>query len=175
MEGVVSWNVDQYALIGVTLCLFGFLGFRRGANRELRSMIGIGLAMLLASVLVPNLGTQINFLHKLGCFALAVMDSDPSSGALLSVVEGVGSARRGNQRLPGGLLRFPHTAQVRGGDQSAGWRDQCSSGKQPDDGAGGCLCCGGLDCPWPEGVEIAQSQGVGLSSEGERGGSRGAD
>lgn len=79
MEGVVSWNVDQYALIGVTLCLFGFLGFRRGANRELRSMIGIGLAMLLASVLVPNLGTQINFLHKLGCFALAVTNSDPSS------------------------------------------------------------------------------------------------
>ena len=75
----MSWNVDQYALIGITLLLFGFLGFRRGANRELRSMVGIGLAMLLARVLVPNLGKQINFLYRLGRFALAVVDSDPSN------------------------------------------------------------------------------------------------
>ena len=79
MEEVVSWSLDQYALIGVTLALFGFLGFVRGVSRELRSMIGIGAGMLLASVLVPNLGKQINFLYKLGHFAFAAAGGDPGS------------------------------------------------------------------------------------------------
>jgi len=79
VEDIVSWHVGQNPLIGATMALFGFLGFVRGANRELRSMVGIGLGMLLATLLVPNLGKQINSLCKLGRFAFAVIDSDPST------------------------------------------------------------------------------------------------
>jgi len=79
VQDVVSWSLDQYALIGATLALFGFLGFLRGVNRELRSMIGIGLGMLLASVMVPNMGKQINSLYKLGRFAVVTIDVDPET------------------------------------------------------------------------------------------------
>jgi len=79
VQDVVSWTLDQYALIGTALVLFGFLGLLRGVSRELRSMIGVGVGMLLARVLVPRLSKQINSLYKMGHFAFAVTSSDPGA------------------------------------------------------------------------------------------------
>lgn len=70
MEGAVTWNVSQYMLVGLTLGLFAFVGFRRGVNRELLSMVGIGLGMLLATVLAPGLGPQVNRFYRLARFSL---------------------------------------------------------------------------------------------------------
>lgn len=81
MEGAVTWHVNQYLLVGLTLALFGFVGFRRGVNRELFSMVGIGLGMLLANVLAPQLGPQVNRFYRLTRFALGggITGDDPVS------------------------------------------------------------------------------------------------
>jgi len=99
VEDVLSWSVDQYALIGVTLALFGSLGFVRGASRELRSMVGIGVGMLMANALVPHLSKQINSVYKLGRFAFAAIDGDP------------GAAWQEAQLLPD-LVRTPRDLQL---------------------------------------------------------------
>src|SRR4030042_1798854 len=70
MEGAVTWHVNQYSLVGITLAIFAFVGLRRGISRELLSMVGIGLGMLLANVLAPILGPQVNRFYRLGRFAL---------------------------------------------------------------------------------------------------------
>jgi hypothetical protein len=70
MEGAVTVTVNQYLAIGVTLALFGFLGFRRGVNRELFAMLGIGVAMWLANALGPSLVPMANRMYKLLRFVL---------------------------------------------------------------------------------------------------------
>ncbi len=57
-------------LLGVTLSLFGFVGFRRGVNRELLSLIGIALGMWLAGNLGVAVKAWVNLFFKLGRFAL---------------------------------------------------------------------------------------------------------
>ena len=71
MDSVVTWNVSQYAVMGLALGLFGFLGFRRGVNRELLSLIGIGIGMLLATQFAPSLVPSVNRFYKLGRLAMS--------------------------------------------------------------------------------------------------------
>jgi len=65
MEGTVNITVDQYLLLGGTLVLFSFLGLRRGVNRELFTMLGIGVGMWLANSFGPSLVPVANRLYKL--------------------------------------------------------------------------------------------------------------
>jgi hypothetical protein len=81
MEDVVTWNVNQYMLIGFTLALFGFVGFRRGANRELISMIGVAIGVMFSNALAVALRPGINRLNVLVRFALAggISAEDPTT------------------------------------------------------------------------------------------------
>jgi hypothetical protein len=81
MEDVVTWNVNQYMLVGFTLALFGFVGFRRGANRELLSMIGVAIGVILSSALATALWPWVNRLYKLLRFALGggITSEDPTA------------------------------------------------------------------------------------------------
>ena len=65
------WNLNQSILMGVALGLFGFLGFRRGVNRELLQSIGLALAMWLSNKAAPVFRKQVNLFYKLTRFALS--------------------------------------------------------------------------------------------------------
>jgi uncharacterized membrane protein required for colicin V production len=60
-----TWTVSQQMLIGVAAALFGYLGFRRGINRELLQMIGIFVSMVAASQLAPAMQGMVNRLYRL--------------------------------------------------------------------------------------------------------------
>ncbi len=60
-----TWTVSQQMLIGVAAALFGYLGFRRGINRELLQMIGIFVSMLVASHLAPAMRNMVNRFYRL--------------------------------------------------------------------------------------------------------------
>ena len=70
MASATTWTVNHTLFLGLVLAFFGFLGFRRGVNRELLLMIGIGLGILFAAKGGPSLQPQVNRFYKLGRFAL---------------------------------------------------------------------------------------------------------
>jgi|YNPNPStandDraft_1061719.scaffolds.fasta_scaffold66772_3 uncharacterized membrane protein required for colicin V production len=70
MEGSVNITVGYYLPVGAVLLFFGLLGLKRGVDRELFSMLGIALAMWLASSFGPSLAPLVNRLYKLLRFAL---------------------------------------------------------------------------------------------------------
>lgn len=70
MDNVVTWNVSQYAMMGILLGFFGLIGFRRGIRRELITLVGIGLAVLIVTYTVSPLVPQVNRFHRLAHFAL---------------------------------------------------------------------------------------------------------
>ncbi len=103
MDSVVTWNVSQYAVMGLALGLFGFLGFRRGVNRELLSLIGVGIGMLLATQFASSLVPSVNRFYKLGRLAMSGgLASDNPLGAWQSV-----------QQLPA-LVRTPEDIELLG-------------------------------------------------------------
>ncbi|MEA3408332.1 MAG: CvpA family protein [Chloroflexota bacterium] len=71
MEGIVVWDVDKYIFMATILGLFGFIGFRRGANRELLSIIAVAVGMLLSDRLAQLFYPLVNRFHKLGQLALS--------------------------------------------------------------------------------------------------------
>jgi len=71
MDNVTTWNMSQYAMMGLILGIFGFSGFRRGVNRELLSLVGMGLGMLLSAQLAVSLVPMVNRFYKLGRLALS--------------------------------------------------------------------------------------------------------
>ena len=81
MSEVLTWTVNQYLLLGITLAVFGFVGFRRGVNRELLSMVGIGLGMMIAGSSGPALQPQVNQLYRMLRFAVGggLSSSDPTA------------------------------------------------------------------------------------------------
>jgi len=81
MSGVLTWTVNQYLLLGITLAVFGFLGFRRGINRELLSMVGIGLGMVISGNAGPALQPQVNRFYRMFRFAVGggLTSSDPAA------------------------------------------------------------------------------------------------
>lgn len=64
-------NISNYVLLGVTLAFFGFVGLRRGVNRELLSLIGIALGLWLAGSLAVAVKAWVNLFFKLGRLALS--------------------------------------------------------------------------------------------------------
>ena len=70
MGNVVTWDVNQFIFSGLALGLFGLVGFRRGVNRELLSVIGIAIGVMLSGSLAAAVGPQVNRFYKLGRFAL---------------------------------------------------------------------------------------------------------
>lgn len=53
MTDALTLTINQYLLLGITLALFAFLGWKRGVSRELLSMVGIGMAILFAPRFAP--------------------------------------------------------------------------------------------------------------------------
>ncbi len=60
-----TWTVSQQMLIGIAAALFGYLGFRRGINRELLQMIGVFVSMVSASQLAPAMQDMVNRFYRL--------------------------------------------------------------------------------------------------------------
>lgn len=81
MPEAVTWNLNHYIVMGVFLGLFGVIGFRRGVNRELLSVIGISLGIIFSSGLAPALTPQINRFYKLARFAVSggLTSGDPAA------------------------------------------------------------------------------------------------
>ena len=81
MDSAVTWNVNQNLMMGLALGIFGFLGFRRGVNRELLLLIGIALAIWVSSQFAPVIGPQVNRFYKIGRFALSggLTSQDPTA------------------------------------------------------------------------------------------------
>ena len=71
MENPITWTINQYLVLGIIFAVFAFLGFRRGVNRELLLMVGIGLAIMLAAKAGPSFQPQVNRFYKLARFALS--------------------------------------------------------------------------------------------------------
>lgn len=81
MSDALTWTVNEYLMLGVTLALFAFVGLRRGVNRELLSMVGIGVGMIVANGSGPALQPQANRLYSLVRFALGggLTSADPTA------------------------------------------------------------------------------------------------
>lgn len=81
MEGSVNITISYYLPVGAVLLLFGLVGLKRGVDRELFSMLGIALAMWLASNVGPSLAPLVNRLYKLARFALTggLTSSEPTT------------------------------------------------------------------------------------------------
>ena len=103
MDSAVTWNVNQYMLMGLALGLFGLVGFRRGVNRELLLMIGIALGMWLSSQVAPSLESLVNRLYRMGHLALGggLTGQDPTA------------AWQSARELPD-LIRTPEDLQMLG-------------------------------------------------------------
>lgn len=80
MEGVVVWDVDKYIFMVIVLGLFGFIGFRRGANRELLSIIAVAVGMLVSDRMAHLFYPLVNRFHKLFQLALSggLMSDNPA-------------------------------------------------------------------------------------------------
>lgn len=63
-------NVSEYLLMGLALGLFALIGFRRGVHRELISLIGIGLGMLIANGMTAALTPTVNHYYRMLQFAV---------------------------------------------------------------------------------------------------------
>lgn len=70
MGNVIAWTLNEYVVVGVLLGVFGLVGFRRGVNRELLSIIGVAVAMLVSAQMAPTLAKQVNLLYRLARLAL---------------------------------------------------------------------------------------------------------
>jgi uncharacterized membrane protein required for colicin V production len=81
MTDALTWTVNQYLLLGITLALFAYMGFRRGVNRELLSMVGIGLGMMVSGSAGPVVAPLVNRLYRVGRFALSggLFAGDPTT------------------------------------------------------------------------------------------------
>ncbi|MGI5915041.1 MAG: CvpA family protein [Anaerolineae bacterium] len=74
---MVTWNVNHYLFLGLILGAFGFIGFRRGAKRELLSLVGIVLGILVAKPLAVMIQPRLNHFYRLARFALSGGLSSP--------------------------------------------------------------------------------------------------
>ena len=81
MGDVVRWEVSQQFVLGLALGLFGFLGYRRGVNRELLAVLGIVLGMVLSHGIAVGIEPQVNRFYKLAKFALqgGLTSGDPGA------------------------------------------------------------------------------------------------
>ena len=79
MNSVTTWDVNQYALLVIGIGAFCLIGFRRGASRELMSIIGNGLGMTVSHRLAQVLRPQVNGIYRVARFGLS--GGTPSSDA----------------------------------------------------------------------------------------------
>lgn len=103
MEGIVVWDVNKYIFMGIVLGLFGFIGFKRGVNRELLSVIAVAVGMLVSERLAGLFYPLVNRFHKLAQLAL--------SGGLMA--ENPAEAWQEVQKLPP-LIETPADIQFLG-------------------------------------------------------------
>jgi uncharacterized membrane protein required for colicin V production len=85
-------NLNQLYLVTGFIILFGIMGLRRGISRELLSLVGIFLAMVVGKWGAPSLQPWVNRSYKLVIFALkgGMVAEDP--GSVLTKI--------GNLKLP---------------------------------------------------------------------------
>ena len=71
MTDLATITVDQVVLMGIILGVFGLIGWRRGANRELLTLVGIAIIFVALTQLLDGLVPLVNKLYRLLRFALA--------------------------------------------------------------------------------------------------------
>jgi hypothetical protein len=71
MTDALTWSIDQFILLGGTLALFAWLGWKRGINRELLSLAGIGVGILMARPAAEALKPVVNRVYGLAQMAAA--------------------------------------------------------------------------------------------------------
>ena len=58
------WTIDETTVVVVALLAFLYLGYRRGVQRELPTLFGLGAGWLLARIVGPGLAERLNRLYK---------------------------------------------------------------------------------------------------------------
>ena len=71
MTSAPSVTIDQSVLLILILGLFALIGLRRGANRELVTVVGLVISYLLVTLTLDSLVPWVNKLYRLARFALA--------------------------------------------------------------------------------------------------------
>ena len=54
------WVVDETIVVIVALLVFLYVGYRRGVQRELPTLFGLGAGWCLASIVGPGLAARLN-------------------------------------------------------------------------------------------------------------------
>ncbi len=80
MGSAATVTIDQVVLMALILGVFGVLGFRRGANRELVTLVGIAIAFVLLTQLSDAIVPIVNKLHRMGRFVVrgGLLADDPT-------------------------------------------------------------------------------------------------
>ncbi|NLD42080.1 MAG: hypothetical protein GX657_01155 [Chloroflexi bacterium] len=58
------WVVDETIVVIVALLVFLYVGYRRGVQRELPTLFGLGAGWFLASIVGPGLAERLNRIYK---------------------------------------------------------------------------------------------------------------
>ncbi len=80
MGNATTVTIDQVVLMALILGVFGLVGFRRGANRELITLVGIAISFVVLTQLLEVIVPVVNKLHRLARFATqgGLLADDPT-------------------------------------------------------------------------------------------------
>lgn len=70
MDNVITWTMNQYAVMGIIVCLFGLIGLLRGVRRELFVSAAIVLAVLVVGATSGTLVSPINRMYRMVQFVV---------------------------------------------------------------------------------------------------------
>ncbi|MHB1294304.1 MAG: hypothetical protein ACYC4R_04820 [Anaerolineae bacterium] len=59
MQGTITWTLSHTTLVGAAVVVLAVVGFQRGVNRELTTMLGIGAGILLSPMLSTMLAPML--------------------------------------------------------------------------------------------------------------------
>jgi len=79
--GVGEWYIDDGTVVVAALLVFLYVGYRRGVQRELPTLFGLGAGWLLASLVGPGLAERMNRLYRSARFLVedSLSREDPAA------------------------------------------------------------------------------------------------
>jgi len=100
-------DLNQLYLIVGFVVLFGVMGLRRGAFRELLALVGVLLATVVGKWGAPSLEPWVNRIHKLAMFALkGGLATDDPAGVLAEIGDLTPPVTSDSDRLILGTIAF---------------------------------------------------------------------
>ncbi|MHB0856687.1 MAG: hypothetical protein ACYC5M_03845 [Anaerolineae bacterium] len=104
VQGTITWVLSHSTLVGIAVVVLAVVGFQRGANRELTTMLGIGAGILLSGMLSGMLAPTVARVVRVAAAASeagkGILETQVAPLLILGVVV-LGFVVYGQLRVPG--------------------------------------------------------------------------